>query len=402
MASLKASNRAPEKPFVALVLQGGGALGAYHVGAYEALQEAGYAPDWVAGISIGAFNSAVIAGNPLERRLDRLTELWDLISRPDDWTTWLHQFRPDWSNTFSYWEAIAFGQPHFFTPRHINPYFAPPGTSEATSWYDTSPMRATLERVTDFTLINTAATRISLGATDVETGDIVYFDNKDRVTEITPDHVMASGSLPPGFPAVKVGDRLYWDGGCVSNTPLNAILQDQPKGHSIVFMIDLWNQVGQAPQTIDEVALRQKQIQYSSRTEHDIETVAAKVDLRHSLAALNRADAGGGKAASGADVTTASADRMDIVHIIYQPESAEEMSGSDAEFSRLSIRARREAGYRDLTKALEDAPWHKTAKPPQLGAVVHCMKGDTITSRVGSAVAHRRLSGRVPVGAAAE
>ena len=126
MASLKASTRAPEKPFVALVLQGGGALGAYHVGAYEALQEAGYAPDWVAGISIGAFNSAVIAGNPLERRLDRLTELWDLISRPDDWTTWLHQFRPDWSNTFSYWEAIAFGQPHFFTPRHINPYFAAP------------------------------------------------------------------------------------------------------------------------------------------------------------------------------------------------------------------------------------------------------------------------------------
>ena len=280
--SLKDTKKSPvPKPNVVLVLQGGGALGAYHIGAYQALEEAGFRPDWVSGISIGAINAAILVGNEPERRLTRLEELWNAISRPEGWTLPLDGTFHRLANISSNLEALTFGQPNFFTPRFPNPYFAAPGTAGATSFYDTTPLRGTLERLASFDLINAGPTRLSLGATKVVSGEVVFFDNTRQA--IGPEHVMASGSLPPGFPAVAVEGELYWDGGCVSNTPLEAVLLDQPAGHTIVFMIDLWAAQGAVPQTMDEVLWRQKQIQYASRTAQHIDAVATKLNLRHAL-----------------------------------------------------------------------------------------------------------------------
>ena len=187
---------------VALVLQGGGALGAYHIGAYQALHEAGYEPEWVSGISIGAVNAALIVGNQPDARLGKLTKFWDEISRPDGWGATFGGDLRKWFNWGSVTEAVLFGQPRFFSPRFPNPYFAPPGTPGATSFYDTSPLRSTLERLADFDLINSGHVRLSLGATRVRTGELVFFDSHRQ--RIAPEHVMASGSLPPGFPATQV------------------------------------------------------------------------------------------------------------------------------------------------------------------------------------------------------
>src|SRR6185312_8994470 len=219
----------------------------------------------------------------------------------------------------------------------------------------------------------------------VESGQIVYFDNKDGATRIAPEHVVASGSLPPGFPPIQIGNRLYWDGACVSNTPLQAVLDDQPKGHVVIFMIDLWNAEGRAPQTIEDVALRQKQIQYASRTEHDIDMAATKLDLRQSLRSQDQAGkADGSLAANGAD-------RVDIVHIIHKVADGE-LASSDAEFSRSSIQQRRQEGYADLRRALGEAPWHGVSKPREVGAMVHRMQGGRIRTEIGCAM-FRRAAG---------
>jgi NTE family protein len=350
-----------KKPNIVLVLQGGGALGAYHIGAYQAMQEAGFTPDWVSGTSIGAINAAIISGNHPTDQIGRLEELWDGISRPNTWLTSLDGSFPRLSNIVSNMQALMLGQPNFFMPRFANPYLAPAGDPCATSYYDTSPLLGTLVRLVGFDLINSKKTRLSLGATRVETGQVVYFDNTRQ--PIGPEHVLASGSLPPGFPAVSVDGAMYWDGGCVSNTPLEAILQDQPSGHTVVFMIDLWAAQGAVPRTMDEVLWRQKQIQYASRTAQHIDAVATKLNL---MRAMNpkRGDA---------------ADRMDIVHITYQPAS-DQISSSDAEFSRSSIAERRTAGYEDLMAALSQAPWFSTEKPTEICALVHQVRqGDIRT-----------------------
>jgi NTE family protein len=363
------------KPTIALILQGGGALGAYHVGALEAMQDAGYAPDWVAGISIGAFNAAIIAGNPPERRIDRLNTFWEAISRPDAVFEWVREVEPKLANTISYWEAIFLGQPGFFTPRYLNPNLAPPGTPAAISYCDTSPVRATLASVVDFGFLNAGETRISLGATDVESGNLVFFSNKGtQPTTLTAEHVMASGSLPPGFPPVAIDGRQYWDGACVSNTPLQAIYEDQPQGHTIAFVIDLWSAAGRAPQTIDDVTMRQKQIQYATRTDRSIDGIAAKIDLQHALRAQ-------GTPASEATDQAASADPIDFVHIIYHP-SADQVANSDVEFSRASIAERRAAGYADMMQAIKMAPWRKAQRPHYLAAAVHRVEHGTVTTHM--------------------
>ena len=359
------------RPTIALILQGGGALGAYHLGAVEAMGDAGYAPDWVAGISIGAFNAAIIAGNPPERRIAQLAAFWEAISRPDAVFDWVRDVEPKLANTISYWEAVFFGQPGFFTPRYVNPNLAPPGSPAAVSFFDTTPVRATLAALVDFAHLNSGAMRISLGATDVESGDLLFFSNKGKdARTLGAEHVMASGSLPPGFPPVTIDGRQYWDGACVSNTPLQAIYDDQPKGHTVAFVIDLWSQSGPAPLTLDEVTMRQKQIQYATRTERSIDGVAAKIDLQHSLRAQRAASAGAAQAA----------DPIDFVHIVYHP-GTDQVPNSDVEFSRASIAERRAAGYADLTRALEQAPW-RAQRPPYLAAAVHRMEGGKITTRM--------------------
>ena len=363
---------AAAKPACVLVLQGGGALGAYHIGAYQALREARFEPDWICGTSVGAFNAAVIAGNPPDRRLERLTAFWDAISWPDILPPLSGIASRTWADTFSYVQALAFGQPGFFTPRPLNPYLAPPGVA-ATSFYDTAPLRPTLESVSDFDLLNRGATRLSVSATDVETGRLVFFDTKTIRGRLGPEHIIASGSLPPGFPATPIGGRLYWDGACVSNTPLEAVLDDPPPGHAVAFMIDLWSAGGPPPTTMDEVQWRAAQIQYASRIAHHVDSVATKVNLRHATRLLREGGLGAPEAAATAE------QRLDIVHIIYQP-GADQIPASAAEFSRPSIAERRAAGYADMRRALEGAPWRRTQKPAHLGCVVHRVAGGRITT----------------------
>jgi NTE family protein len=251
-----------------LVLQGGGALGAYQAGVFEALDGAGFRPDWIAGISIGGVNAALIAGNPPERRVERLHEFWDVASSsvpvppliaPDALEPWLTELSASW--------IAAFGVPGFFTPRFPPPLLQPPGTSEAVSFYDTSPLRQTLERLVDFDLINSGRVRLSLGATNVSTGRFCYFDSAHH--EIRPEHVVASGALPPGFPPVEIEGELYWDGGLVSNTPLHYVLDEETRQDLLIFQVDLFSASGEPPRTLLEVAERKKDIRYSSRRRMD-------------------------------------------------------------------------------------------------------------------------------------
>ncbi|HVO88428.1 MAG TPA: patatin-like phospholipase family protein [Casimicrobiaceae bacterium] len=364
---------------IALVLQGGGALGAYHIGAYQALEQAGLRPDWVSGISIGAINAAIIAGNAPERRLARLTELWEEISWPNEWGTLLHGPARVAFNEASVAGAVLFGQPNFWTPRIPNPALLPYVEPEQAGYCDPSPMRATLARLADFHLVNAKPVRLSLGATRLSTGELEFFDNFKRRIDI--DHVLASGSLPPGFPPVRIGKELYWDGGCVSNTPLEAIYADEHGGHTLVFMIDLWSAAGPPPTTMDQVNWRQKQIQYASRSSHAIASLATQHNLRRALvAAGHRLPV---PTSRDAVATTAAAEQpdktIDIVHVIYRP-SAEEISASDAEFSRPSIAARRDAGFRDLRAAIAASPWRERRAAPATASIVHRVENGRIST----------------------
>ena len=363
-------------PTVGLMLQGGGALGAYHIGAYQALAEQNLHPDWVAGISIGAINAAVIAGNPPDERVDRLDALWEAISWPDLpppvalklWQT-LH-------NIASNSEALLFGQPNFFTPRPVNPYLRPPLPPQEVSFYDTSPLLLTLRRFADFALINRRGVRLSLGATNLATGNIEFFDNHRQA--IGPAHVLASCSLPPGFPATLVDGTLYWDGGCVSNSPLDAVMDEPaPPPHMVAFVIDLWDAAGPPPETMNDVLWRAKQIQYASRSAHHVDAVATKVNLRHALRLLKAAQAPQVAAVPAAAVPATS--RLDIVHIVYRPEAGQ-IANSDAEFSRSSIAERRAAGYRDMQAALAAKPWQQQELPAHLGALVHRVEQEKVVT----------------------
>lgn len=369
-----------DKPNCALVLQGGGALGAYHIGAYQALVEHQFEPDWFCGISIGAFNAAVLAGNPPETRLARLEALWQAISWPDllPPAPFSNVILRTFLNNLSNAQSLTFGQPAFFRPRLVNPYVAPAGTAATESFYDTSPLRETLRQFADFDVINRGDARLSLGATDVETGGLVFFDSKTAVKPLGPEHVMASGSLPPGFPASEIDGRFYWDGGCVSNTPLEAVLNDPPPGHTVVFMIDLWSATGTPPKTMNEVLWRAKQIQYASRTAHHIDGVATKLNLRRAMRLLKQHAPGTADEVSE-PIATPDSQRIDIVHIIYHP-GEDQIPSSDAEFSRASIAERRAAGYADMQKALTEQPWLRAEKPAHLSAMVHRVSGERVTT----------------------
>ncbi len=252
---------------VALVLQGGGALGAYQAGVYEALAEAGIHPDWVAGISIGAINSALIAGNPPERRVDRLRAFWEGITTGWSWFDWANVPKGDAArkslNQLYAGFALVAGAPGLFAPRYPPPWLYPPGNANATSLYDTSRLRATLERLVDFDRLNAATTRLSIGAVNVRSGNFVYFDTQTHT--IGPEHIMASGALPPGFPPIEIEGEHYWDGGLVSNTPLQWVVESQPRLDTLAFQVDLWSARGELPRSLAEVSTRQKEIQYSSR-----------------------------------------------------------------------------------------------------------------------------------------
>ncbi|MBS0361482.1 MAG: patatin-like phospholipase family protein, partial [Proteobacteria bacterium] len=244
-----------------LVLQGGGALGAYQAGVYEALSRAGTEPDWVAGISIGAINAAIIAGNAPAERLKKLEDFWTLVT--SGWPAALPVVEDSWRGAFSDasvgW-AMTAGVPGFFTPRPLSPLLPHRGP-QALSFYDSGPLEDTLERLVDFDRINARETRLSVGAVNIRTGNFAYFDNRHQ--KIGPRHIMASGALPPGLPPIEIDGEWYWDGGLVSNTPLEYVLDQDGEGDLVIYQVDLFNARGPLPKTLQEAAEREKDIRYS-------------------------------------------------------------------------------------------------------------------------------------------
>src|SRR6266851_8943170 len=349
---------------IALVLQGGGALGSYQAGVYEALTENGYQPDWVAGISIGAINAAIIAGNAPEVRVAKLREFWERVSSPSaNWLDLPHTIWQDAIRRTAAMSALMFGQPGFFRPNVLHCWTT--GTPP-TSYYDTSFLKGTLERLVDFDRINAREIRFSVGAVNVRTGNFAYFDNARQT--IRPEHVMASGALPPGFPAMEIDGEFYWDGGLVSNTPLQYVIEYYPRRSHLVFQVDLFPARGALPGNLNEVTERDKDIRYSSRTRAGTDTLRQLHDLRHSINMLWERlpdDLRTGPEAALLDefrcVTT-----MDIVEVIYRPEHALGQS-KDYEFDRPTMETRWAQGLSDAQETIMAAPWLEPM-PPELGA----------------------------------
>lgn len=356
----------PRPPFecVALVLQGGGSLGAYQGGVYEALAQAELHPDWVAGISIGAINAAIIAGNPPDQRVAQLRAFWDLVtSNPiGSWAEstaggnamfdGFGDFAHGWLDQLSTVQAFVAGAPGFFEPRIPPPWMYPPGQPESTSFYDTSPLEATLERLVDFDRINSRETHFSVGAVNVRTGNFMYFDTDTH--KIGPKHIMASGALPPGFPAIEIDGEYYWDGGLVSNTPLRWVVDFEPRRDMLAFQIDLWSSRGRFPRDLNEVAIRQKEIQFSSRTRASSDRIKSMQKIRSNLSKLLHQIPEELRGTLEGQVLSEFADRKvyNIVQLIYRSKQYEGNT-KDCEFSRLSLADHWRAGYEDTTRSLQ-------------------------------------------------
>jgi NTE family protein len=368
------SQKRPGFDNIVLLLQGGGALGAYQGGVYQALAEADLDPDWVAGISIGSINAAIIAGNPPNQRVEKLRTFWEgittspsrnvmggeldsLLARGDSARSFLNQM--------SAITALVSGASGFFRPRILSPWFHPPGTVEATSYYDTTQLKATLEALIDFDRVNSdhAKPRLSLGAVNVRSGNLIYFDSPTQI--IKPEHVMASGALPPGFPAVEIEGERYWDGGLVSNTPLQWIAMTQQPPDSLVFQVDLWSARGEFPRNLAEVATRQKEIQYSSRTRAFTDYFKHVNKLRNMLATLLEELPEELKQKEEVKFLSSVVDRhaANIVQLIYRPKGYEGDS-KDYEFSRRSMEEHWQAGYYDAVRALRHPEIFEPATGP--------------------------------------
>ena len=343
---------------IALLLQGGGALGAYQAGVYQALAEANLHPDWVAGISIGGINSAIIAGNPPETRVEALRDFWEHITPAPLWRSPIldvlyaqGDFARGFANQFHAGLAAALGVPGFFSPRKMNPWLRPAGAREATSYYDTSAMRTTLERFVDFDRINSGEMRFSVGAVNVATGNFVYFDNTTHV--IAPEHVMASAALPPGFPAIEIEGASYWDGGLVSNTPLQWVLESEPRMDTLAFQVDLWSARGLVPRSMAEVMTRQKEIQYSSRTRANSDRFRQSQQVRNALSELLLKLPEELQTTQEYKLLSPIAEHKvyNLVQLIYRSRQYEGGS-EDYEFSRASMEEHLRAGYHDTVRTL--------------------------------------------------
>jgi NTE family protein len=337
---------------VALVLQGGGALGSYQAGVYEALSSSPYVPDWVAGISIGAINAAIIAGNAPERRVAQLRLFWETITEPPPlWPSSLDR------RELGTWRALVLGQPGFYSPRLPFSWLQPAGPP---SIYDTSALRSTLEKVVDFDRINAKEVRFSVAATDIESGNFAWFDNNE--IRIGPEHVMASGALPPGFPAVEIDGRFYWDGGIVSNTPLQYVIESQPRVSRLAFQIDLFPARGKLPTNLVESAEREKDIRFSSRTRAGTDQMRLMQNLQHAYRELWEKLPPALQTTPEAQLLyshSRNARQVDIAHLI---DRSTHRGGhdKDIEFSRTTMTARWAQGLRDAQETLVASPWLTT------------------------------------------
>ncbi|MEO6782882.1 MAG: patatin-like phospholipase family protein [Bradyrhizobium sp.] len=370
----------PAKAERVLVLQGGGALGSYQAGAFQALCHQGFEPEWIAGISIGAINAAIIAGNPPEQRVARLKEFWELVSSPVPWSPLL---RGEHGRTvFS--EASAalvatFGVPGFFTPRFPPALLWPPGSPQSQSYYDTAPLRATLERLVDFDRINDLQTRLSVGAVSVTTGNFRYFDNVEFSKlgkKIGPEHIMASGALPPGFPSIEIEGEHFWDGGIASNTPLDYVLDEDTTRDLLIFQVDLFSARGPLPETLLEVAEREKDIRFSSRTRMNTDKNKQLHNTRRALCELIAKLPGELKNDPSVEALRAAVreNTVTVVHLIYRSKNYES-SSEDYDFSHVGMIEHWSAGVRDVHLSMRRKEW---LERPQSGEtmVTYDLTGD--------------------------
>jgi NTE family protein len=379
------AKNAPARPShyskdVALVLQGGGALGSYQAGVYEALAASPYEPNWVAGISIGAINASIIAGNAPGDRVDKLRAFWEEITEPT--AIWPLSHLPNvFEHKIGATGALLFGQPGFFAPRTLLDWLSP---SRPTSYYDTGGLRSTLERLVDFDRINAREIRFSVGAVNVRTGDFRYFHN-DKHTKIRPEHVMASGALPPGFPGVEIDGEIYWDGGLVSNTPLQEVLNTEPRLSRLAFQVDLFQSYGALPTTLDEVAEREKDIRYASRTRAATDTFQQLHDIRSHVDDLLRALPPELRKLEPARFLEklGCSTEMDIVQLIYRPFEPQG-STKDYEFSRATMLARWQRGREDANVTLQASPWLAPINP-HVGTRVFDVLHDIYMAELGTA-----------------
>ena len=335
-----------------LVLQGGGALGAYQAGAFQALAGTGHPLHWVAGISIGAINAALIAGNAPERRADRLQEFWSGVSAGVPASPWTPRDGPlrTWANEWSAAWGAAFGLPGFFQPRvGLAPWS---GDAPSPSLYDTAPLRHTLMELVDFDRLNDGPMRLSVGAVDVESGNFTYFDNRRQ--RIAPEHVMASGALPPGFPAVVADGRAYWDGGLVSNTPLRYVVENLTAPAAAIFQVDLFSARGMLPHTLAQVAEREKDIRFSSRTRAVTDMLRERHETHRRVRALAAMLPAAQRDAPQVRRWLAETQdgTIDLVHLIHRRKGTETQS-KDYEFSRASMREHWQAGRDDMAHSLQ-------------------------------------------------
>jgi len=340
-----------------LVLQGGGALGAYQAGAYEALFASGRRNAWVAGVSIGAINAALIAGNPPERRIERLHAFWDLVSSGSAAMPFLAGLMPrGFYNELSAGATMAQGVPGFFSPRFPPASMMPAGTAGASSFYDTGALRDTLTDLVDIDYLNTGPVRVCTGAVNIETGNMTWFDSAKQVIAV--EHIMASGALPPGFPAVEIDGQFYWDGGLVSNTPLQYVYDERSDADLCIFQVDLFNARGKMPTSIWDIEARTKDIRFSSRTRLNTDllcdmhvTRGAGRRLYEKLPPELREDPDARALLSNDCDPT-----LTIAHLIYRQTKHENQS-KDYEFSRASVRDHWQAGMEDVTATLTHPDW---------------------------------------------
>jgi len=355
----------PEEKIV-LVLQGGGALGAYQAGAYETLCEAGEIPTWVAGTSIGAVNGAIIAGNPPERRVQRLREFWERVS--SRLLAWPLSNDDNSRRIFNETSAVlvaAGGAPGFFEPRVPPAVLMPQGTPEAISLYDTEPLRATLEELVDFDLLNSGAVRLSVGAVEVLSGNMKYFDTQKM--RIGPEHIMASGALPPGFPPIEIDGQPYWDGGLVSNTPLEFVLERTgPRDDMVIFQIDLFSAKGCMPENLFDIGQREKEIRYSSRTRLNTDIFREMQTIRRAIRHLR------GKVppelCDNPDwefLDSVSCDAAVTIVLLIHRRAAYWTQSNDYEFSRYSMEEHWLSGRADVERSLNDPAWKNRTRPEE-------------------------------------
>ena len=342
---------------VALVLQGGGALGAYQGGVYQALAEAKCEPHWISGVSIGAINSAIIAGNRPEHRLEKLETFWSTVSSRKIWA-----YTPDGDifrqmrSQAAAFMALTLGQPGFFTPRVPSPWLLPTGAAGATSHYDSSPLKKTLEELVDFDLLNDGEKRFSVGAVNVRTGNFVYFDNHKH--RIGPEHIMASGALPPALPPIKIDGEYYWDGGIVSNTPLQYLLDQDEDTSSLIFQVDLFSSRGNMPRSMSDVMGRHKEIMYSSRTRYVTDNYRRIFALKAKyLEALKRVPHEMLSIEERSFIDNYKhAGVANIIQLIYEHKPYEG-DATDYEFSGTSMKEHWAQGYEDTLRTLRHAEW---------------------------------------------